>query len=287
MHTATRSAYQPARIVLADLQAWLKDNDAGALDYVTLGGAGEPCLNSELGEIITGVKSLVPRVPVAVLTNSCLLGDPQVARELIKADVILPSLDSLVPEEFWRINRPCVKLRPQEVADHLLRFARDFSGSIFLEVLLVQGVNDSQRNLELLHAYCRTLQAQRVDVLSMTRPGAYSLEGQVDAQVLAHWREILNPGHGEGQAAGRPSQRFQPCSGPCDVRDLPSDIVASLQRRPQTRQQLTEALGAEDHLVAQTLDTLLREEILMHRTMKGQTYYLFKHFEPDVESYGC
>jgi hypothetical protein len=47
----------------------------------------------------------MPDVPVAVLTNSSLLPDPAVRKRLAGADVVLPSMDTLVPAEFVALNR--------------------------------------------------------------------------------------------------------------------------------------------------------------------------------------
>ena len=62
-------------------------------DYVTLGGSGEPTLNSNIGSIITALKTETD-LPVAVLTNSSLLWDADIRDALLRADVVLPSLDA-------------------------------------------------------------------------------------------------------------------------------------------------------------------------------------------------
>ena len=65
-------------------------------DYITLSGSGEPTLNSSIGEIIQRIKEITS-IPVAVLTNGSLLSLEEVGRNLLEADVVLPSLDAITP----------------------------------------------------------------------------------------------------------------------------------------------------------------------------------------------
>ncbi len=299
--TLKRAPYVTARELLTELRQW----EAGRLergeplpDVVTLGGMGEPTLNSEMPQIIEGVRGILPGVPVAVLTNASLMTDAQVRAELAEADMILPSLDSLVSEEFARVNRGHPALDPKAVADGILAFRRETaalraSGRIgsqprlYLEVLLVAGVNDSPRNLELLTAYCNELQPDRVDVTTLSRPGTEAWARPVDAATLARWRAALaayaSP-QAEEQAkeqtiraateraglAGRAEKRQEQVEGialaEASAR-IPAAILASVARRPQTTAQLASALLADAETVERALSELLAQGLVeeVHR----------------------
>ncbi len=120
-HTLRRAPYVPARTLLTELALWKEHADSSP-DHITLGGSGEPCLNSDLPEIISGVKNLFPHTPVAVLTNSALIGHPDVRTALLQADVILPSMDTLDPQAFLRLNRPHKGIELSRMAQDLLDF---------------------------------------------------------------------------------------------------------------------------------------------------------------------
>ncbi|TVR01973.1 MAG: radical SAM protein [Desulfovibrionales bacterium] len=190
VHTLERRPYMPARTILDELQAW-KDTRMPEPEVITLGGLGEPCLNTELETIINGSRAIYPDIPVAVLTNSTLLHEPEVRRELGAAQVVLPSLDTLVPDEFLRVNAPCKGVSLERITSGLLAFRTAFSGLLFLEILLIQGTNDSQENLERLRDFLPRLAPDRVDVVTMTRPGASPLAKAVDRQTLDAWRAAL------------------------------------------------------------------------------------------------
>ncbi len=53
--TRKRKPYVPAADLMAELDQWLARGHT-APDHVTLGGRGEPGLNTDMGEIIRGVR---------------------------------------------------------------------------------------------------------------------------------------------------------------------------------------------------------------------------------------
>lgn len=286
VHTCERAPYVPAPVLLDELTRWRDaeaatrgatpdgDTPSAFVDHVTLGGSGEPCLNSDLARIIAGCRDILPGVPVAVLTNSTLLHRDDVRADLAGADVVLPSLDSLVESEFRALNRPCKGVTARGVADGLLGFARGFSGRIYLEVLLARGINDTAENLALLRDYVRELAPHRVDVTTLSRPGASPRALPVGRDVLARWSDELNTAAGCPQTtpAGHHPTAAVPDDGPCraaaatdadtpvpiitDTGNLQEAVLRSITRRPQTAPQLARALGAPPDAVRRALDEL-------------------------------
>jgi wyosine [tRNA(Phe)-imidazoG37] synthetase (radical SAM superfamily) len=59
-------------------------------------GSGEPTLHDGLGLMIRALKRLT-KLPVVVFTNGSLLFKPELRQELRAADVVVSSLDVLVP----------------------------------------------------------------------------------------------------------------------------------------------------------------------------------------------
>ena len=232
--TVRRSPYVSGNKILTELEEWFKESRQ-ELDHITLGGPGEPCLNSDLGEIIGSIKELRPDIPLAVLTNSSLLGNNRVCKELLMADVVLPSLDSLVEEEFVRINRPHPQIRLEDIVQGLLNFKSRFAGKIFLEVLLIPGINDSKRNFELLRDFQGVLRPDRVDVTTMSRPGAHMDVTDASGHIHDEWSCEFKAMSEEQTMVEHKSK----LSG----LQLRESIEASIRRRPQTPQQLAAALG--------------------------------------------
>lgn len=296
--TLRRAPYVPAAELLAELADWEQarmERGEPLPDVATLGGMGEPTLNSDMPEIIAGVRSTLPGVPVAVLTNASLMTDPQVRRELAQADIVLPSLDALIPAEYAAVNRPHPGVDPQAVARGILDFRRQFGGRLWLEVLLVAGVNDSAANLERLAEYCRELAPDRVDVVTLSRPGTEARARAVDADTLARWRARLAPlaasartseaQAGEGLAPGAEKGQV-PGGGTCretaqaDAQgsalgdaQAGAAILASLARRPQTAGQLAQALLIPEQSVHRILGRLEAEGAVERRQDGPATFF--------------
>jgi wyosine [tRNA(Phe)-imidazoG37] synthetase (radical SAM superfamily) len=135
--TTCRDRFVPRKKVLKEIER--KSNEP--FDHLTFAGSGEPTLSLDLGEVVTYAKEIVGS-PVAVITNSTLLTSPSVRKEVAEADVVLPSLDAASEAAFSAINRPAPGLSASEMIRGLKDFRNEFSGEIWLEVMLVQGIND-------------------------------------------------------------------------------------------------------------------------------------------------
>lgn len=285
--TLARAPYVPAGELLAELTAWeaARARRGDPLpDFATLGGLGEPTLNSDMPAIIAGARRILPGVPVAVLTNASLMTDPAVRAELAAADVILPSLDALEPAAFARVNRAHPGLDAAAIAKGILAFRAEATTRIYLEVLLAAGVNDTAENLDLLAGYCDRLRPDRVDVTTLSRPGTESFAAPVDAATLATWRKRLaplarptgssGPAFARGLAAATEKRQEHPRDE--DREALRERILASLARRPQTAAQLAGALCAAPQDVTRALAALLArnqaEEVRLS-TDGGEAFY--------------
>jgi len=266
IRTVERKPYVPATAILKELAEW-KAEGLDKPDMVTLGGLGEPCLNSEMADIITGARELFPDTDIAVLTNASLIGDREVRRELALADVVLPSLDSLMDDEFIRVNRPCTGFSPQGIADGLLEFKKEFKGKIFLEILLAEGINDTDENLGRLKNFCKRLAPDRVDVVTLTRPGTVKGVRPVDGEVLSRWRMALESGEKRVETRQATDRKAMSTEHVTDF------VSASLARRPQTASQLAQALNADPEQVRIAVEVLLKKGEISFRDDRGETYY--------------
>lgn len=144
--------YDPATVVDAvrsTLDACRKR--AVQVDYVSVVPDGEPTLDLNLGRLVEGLRALGP--PVAVITNSSLLDRPEVRAELALADLVSVKVDA-VEEVAWRVvDRPHGRLRLGPILDGLRRFAREYTGTLVTETMLLQGVNDGEGQLQTLAAF--------------------------------------------------------------------------------------------------------------------------------------
>lgn len=112
------------------------------INYITFAGSGEPTLSKEIGEII-GIIKENSEIPVAVLTNSSLLNDNEVINSIKNANLIKISLDAPNEEIFKKINCPHDKIEFNRTLDGLELLLNNYRGNIFIEIMLIKGINDS------------------------------------------------------------------------------------------------------------------------------------------------
>ncbi len=142
-------------------------------DVISLTGSGEPTLNSGLGQLIDGIRMLTS-IPITIITNSTLLNDPAVRAQCCKADIVLPSLDAVLPDPYTKVNRPHEKLEAEFLVEGLANFRHEFSGEIWLEVFLIEGLNTDTNHLLALKQAIDRITPDRVQLNTAVRPTADS-----------------------------------------------------------------------------------------------------------------
>ena len=167
--TNTREARFPLEDILAEFDRCQKD--LVNCDVVSIVGEGEPTLYARLGELIRGIHARTDK-PVAVITNGALLYDPLVRAELCEADIVLPSMDSFDERSWRRTDRPHKDLHYPEVFQGLVDFTHEFQGQIYLEIMLMDGINDSREDLERFRDNLQKLRYDRVYINTPVRPPA-------------------------------------------------------------------------------------------------------------------
>ncbi|WP_025270248.1 radical SAM protein [Hippea sp. KM1] len=150
----------------------------GKIDFVTFSGSGEPTLNADIGDLIRFVKGFGYKT--AVLTNGSLMWRDDVKSDLYNADVVIPSLDAAEGDSFLRINRPHPSLDLTKIIHGIADFTHSFRGEVWLEILLVKGVNDNKRNIDSL-----------IDAISMIAPNRVQI-GTVDRPPTLPWAEKVD-----------------------------------------------------------------------------------------------
>jgi wyosine [tRNA(Phe)-imidazoG37] synthetase (radical SAM superfamily) len=232
--TAVRREYYPSDAIVAQLRAALEDRAPSEIDWLTFVGSGEPTLHIGLGRMIRRVKNLTD-IPVAVITNGALLHRADVREELAAADAVLPSLDAGSQRLYRRINRPLAFPDLECILEGLAAFRGGYAGKLWVEVMLVKGLNDDDEALHDLAAALRRFQPDEVHVSLPVRPPAESWVEPPDAEglmratvILSEVARLVHPVHGEFEL-----------SGDLDVVDA---VLAVITRHPMREEELTRTL---------------------------------------------
>ncbi len=190
-----REDFYPKEEIFREIEEVMKKSEP---DYITFAGDGEPTLCKSLGWLIRKCKEKFS-VPAAVITNSSLLFMPDVRKDLLDADVVLPSLDAGSESTFKKINRPYKGISFEKMVNGILKLREDYNGKIWIEVMLVKNLNDSDKALTEIKSCLEKINPDQVYINVPIRPPAESWalppnpERIIAAhQILGQIKEIIN-----------------------------------------------------------------------------------------------
>ena len=162
--TSQRKEYIPQKEILKEVAGFFKNKPKNLkIDYLTFSGSGEPTLHRSIGSLIKRVKEIAS-LPVALITNSSSMGNLGVRRALLNADVVIPSLDAVTQDIFKKIDRPMRGLQIRDIISGLLKFRKAFKGSLWLEVMLVRGINDKIDYLQKIKKVIDLIRPDKVQI---------------------------------------------------------------------------------------------------------------------------
>jgi len=238
------------------------------LSFLTFSGEGEPTLNKDIGRIIRRLKREFS-IPVAVITNSTLLTDPQVRRDLYAADLVVPSLDAADQRNFARVDRCHRDLRAADIIEGLKLFRRGYRGKMWLDIMLVKGVNDSVEHVVALRKAAWEIKPDRVQLNTVVRPPAEKSAGPMSRDDLEQIQYLFGPNTdivGETKDKGLRTKNLGPAR-PDEA------IAATVQGRPVTKLDLVCSLGVAPREVEAALHRLLRAKRIKQVEFRGKTFY--------------
>jgi wyosine [tRNA(Phe)-imidazoG37] synthetase (radical SAM superfamily) len=172
-----------------------------------------------------------------------------------------------VPATYDALNRPHGKLHLDAIIAGLKCFRREYSGQIWLEVMLVKGFNDNAAEMALLHDAIAQIHPDKVHLNTVIRPPAESAAQALSARELRRWQEIL--GANVEIIAERP-ERPAPAAGHLVVHDL----IQLLARHPATLDEIVESLNCKHGIIWLIMNALLESGAIKVREHHGKKFYV-------------
>lgn len=259
----TRKDYFPPQEIVDEVYKALQAHLPGEIDWVTFVGSGEPLLHAHTGWLIRQVKSMTD-LPVAVITNGSLLYVPAVRQELAAADAVLPTLDAGTAALYRKINRPHPEVTFERLIEGFLAFREEYQGKLWIEVMLVRGLNDTTQALQDLAGMLHKIRPDAVHINLPTRPPVEpwvqppSDECLIEAlAVFGKIAEVVHPAEGTFDLSG--------FDNPVDA------IVAIITRHPMRQAELERTL---DRWSPEQVQQVLKGLEASHRAQKVERYGL-------------
>lgn len=263
-----RENFVPQDEVLAELKQAL-NQDSKRVDFITFSGSGEPTLNSQLGEMIENTKTFTD-VPIAVITNGSLLYRDDVRNDLIKADLVVPSLDAMTDETLRKVNRHNECLTAKLIIDGLRNFTQEYKGKIWLEIMLAKGINDDLDELKEMAEFIRSLKLDKIHLNTVIRPPAEDFAQPITpeemqkiaslfddrAEIIADFDKIVKTKELESSEI------------------LEAQILSLVNRRPCTLDDISTSTGLHHNEIVKHLDHLLQKGLIKQTRRDNKIYWL-------------
>jgi wyosine [tRNA(Phe)-imidazoG37] synthetase (radical SAM superfamily) len=260
--TRQRRSFYPADEVVAQVRDAVRRSRPS---YLTFSGEGEPTLNRDIGRLIRRLKAEFS-IPVAVITNSTLMPDPQVRRDLYAADLVVPSLDAADQRTFARVDRCHQRLSVADIIEGLVQFRRYYRGRLWLEIMLVKDVNDSVEHLTKLRRAAERIRPDRIHLNTVVRPPAETWARPLSQDDLEQIRLLFGP-DAEIASSSVPCRRARRRGDPAQA------VVALVSGRPVTEQDAARCVGFTPERLRPTLERLVRDGRIRRVAYQGKVYF--------------
>jgi len=221
--TGERHMFYPVEDIIAELKKRLAEDTE--FDVISIVGEGEPTLYKGLGDLLDGIKKLTT-IPIAVITNGALLSDPHVRSELSKADIVLPSMDAFDENSWKKIDRPHGKLDFNSVMSGLQIFSHEYTGQLWLEIMLIDGINTSDTALNALKKLAGTVRHDRLYINTPVRPPAESFVSAPADAVVEKAVKLTG---------GIAINHLTSGSFSSDIKDTYEAVISIIKRHPMNR----------------------------------------------------
>lgn len=252
-------------VQLEDVLRELKSRLNSRPDYITLSGSGEPTLYSRLDELIGAIKDMT-NIPVAVLTNGSLLWQSEVRKQLLQADVVIPSLDAGDEVHFRAINRPHPQISFDQMVNGLRQFRQEYRGQYWLEVFLLKGYTAIQAEVKKLAQLTRSIHPDKVQLNTVDRPPAEAFALPVPIERMQQLAVMFEP-------PAEITIRFRGRHNIGFFKVNDETLLNLLHRRPCTMEQISEGLGWHLIETSKMLTHLESNGLIGRQDKEGAVYY--------------
>ena len=187
-----RQRFKDMNEILEEISTVLKDIKP---DYITFSGSGEPTLSLDLGNISKAIKEdLKYEGKICLITNSLLLADENLMKELEYIDLIVPTLNTLTQDIFEKIVRPDYRTSVKEIRKGFINLNNSkYKGKIWIEIFILENINDSDKNFVDIANFLKSenIKYDKIQLNTIDRVGAERDLKAISFKKISRAKKIL------------------------------------------------------------------------------------------------
>lgn len=187
-----RQRFKDMNEILEEISTVLKDIKP---DYITFSGSGEPTLSLDLGNISKAIKeNLKYQGKICLITNSLLLADKNLMKELEYIDLIVPTLNTLTQDIFEKIVRPDYRTSVEEIRKGFINLNKsNYKGKIWIEIFILENINNSDKNFVDIANFLKSenIRYDKIQLNTIDRVGAERDLKAISFEKISRAKKIL------------------------------------------------------------------------------------------------
>lgn len=226
------------------------------LDYITFAGSGEPTLYKDIKRLIIELKH-ASEVPVCLITNGSLFYKQEIREQVLRADLVIPSLDAGCDSTFQKINQPHSDITFDKMVEGLIKFSHLYKNDLWLEVFIIEGINDNADEMNKIAEIVSKMKLQKLQLLTADRPVAYKEYKAVSYEKLVELAKCFESIEGrkyevEVVSSAKAGNKYE------DNKDInENDVLSLIARHPTTLENIAFSLAADVNTVGGILENLV------------------------------
>ncbi len=229
------SSFVPVSGVIDELREVLSKTSP---DVITLAGSGEPTLNTDIDSVIQEIKKITS-IPLTLLTNGSLLWNKQIREKVKDVDILIPTLSTVYEDTFKRIHRPHSGLKLTDIIQGLKDIRKEYKKDLFLEVVLLSGINDTDKEISGISKVVREIGPEKVQLNTVVRPPSEPIALSVSNEKLEEIKEYLG-----GNTEVIASKPLKSREGIADSKL--GHVIEMMKRRPVTADDISKSLNINE-----------------------------------------
>ena len=187
-----RQRFKDMNEILEEISTVLTDIQP---DYITFSGSGEPTLSLDLGNISKAIKeNLKYQGKICLITNSLLLADENLMKELEYIDLIVPTLNTLTQDIFAKIVRPDYRTSVEEIRKGFINLNKsNYKGKIWIEIFILENINDNDKNFVDIANFLKSenIRYDKIQLNTIDRVGAERDLKAISFEKISRAKKIL------------------------------------------------------------------------------------------------
>ncbi len=236
----------------------------GEVDVVTITANGEPTLYPHLKELIKRIGEIKGSIKTLILSNGSTIFSKDTREALMGIDMVKLSLDCASERCFRHLDRPHKSVDLEKIKKGMLSFALCYEGTLIVEILIVEGINDKESEIVALNDFFMELKPSRIDIGTIDRPPAYNVKA-VSYERLRELSMLFDPTLHVNITTRKALMDEQ--KGSYDKRQ----IVETISRRPLSEEDI-KTLFDEDAI--KRLEALISEGAVKTKDNNGVIFYV-------------